>query len=88
MAKPRYVMPERLPTDGVVRVGDDDGGRIFIEADGNRITMSPFNAWRIFGMLSLQLHLPLPKVLHKAIVLTTPGKTLPSGAQFEARIKL
>jgi hypothetical protein len=64
-------MPARLPDDGLVRVsrlGDD-----FIALDSTHagkeesLVVSEYNAWRIFGLLSVMLHLPLSKAVNKAI---------------------
>jgi len=43
---------------------------IEIETDGqvDRITTSDYNAWRLFGALSIALGLPLPPAVSKAIV--------------------
>lgn len=66
-----YEMPPRQPGDGhmgVERV-DDDHLRIYAVTEGQdqAIKVSDFNAWRLFGALSLMLGLPLPKNVSKSI---------------------
>lgn len=72
-------MPERQPTDGAVSVNRPAKGMIGITAstDGQLETlrMSEFNAWRVFGMLSLFLGLPLPKAVGKAIKLSASRRS-------------
>lgn len=67
-------MPPRQPDDRSVVVRREPDERITIGAetvDGRResFTVSPYNAWRIFGCLSLMLEIPLPKTTGKAIKL-------------------
>jgi hypothetical protein len=66
-------MPERLPTDGPVGVGrgKDDTIRVDVSTAGvtQHLVMSEHNAWRVFGMLSLMLKIPLPSKTAKAIKL-------------------
>ncbi len=70
----RLVMPARKPVDGPAGIdrGDGDGEiGITVEHGGQpqRIVMSEYNAWRVFGMLSVFLHIPLPSATGKAIKL-------------------
>ena len=63
-------MPERLDSDGGVRVSRVDD-YILISATSlgkeESILVSPYNAWRIFGMLSVILGLPLSRAVSKVI---------------------
>ena len=68
-----WKMPKRIPTDGPVgirRVGDH---YLALSFDGHEVTISLYNAARIFGMIALFLEIPLPKKLGAAIKLTPPG---------------
>lgn len=61
-------MPERLPGDGAVKVEHLPNGRVLLVAEGEGfITVSLYNAWRLLGMMSLILGLPLSKKAAKAI---------------------
>lgn len=64
-------MPARKSSDGPMKVTavDDDTIRITVETNGvsESVTMSRYNAWRVFGAMSLFLDLPLSKALGKAI---------------------
>ena len=75
MAK-KLEQPARRPTDGMVEVqrmdnstlGDDMINiRVTTGGEDHFITCSPFNAWRVFGMLSVMLGIPLPAATGKAI---------------------
>lgn len=72
----KYKMPERQPGDGDVKIRRHPGA-IEVEVTTchktESIMMSEYNAWRLFGMLSCMLDLPLPKAVGKAIVLTDPS---------------
>ena len=68
--------PARRPTDGQVEIqrmdkttlGDDMINiRVMTGGEEHFLTCSPFNAWRVFGMLSLMLGIPLPAATGKAI---------------------
>jgi len=63
--------PERLPEDGTVRIERTGNGGLMICEDGTHtaVILSEFNAWRVFGMLSLMLGIPLPAKVSKAIKL-------------------
>jgi hypothetical protein len=72
----KLVMPEREPSDGAVRIGRTlpSGSRmVFIEAthggETECLRISEYNAWRILGMLSLVLEIPLTKEAQRAIKL-------------------
>ena len=69
-----YEMPPRQTIDGPVSVDRPDPGWIGITVETNdtpaRVTMSEYNAWRVFGLLSVMLGLPLSKVVSKAIKLS------------------
>ncbi len=71
---PKYKMPERLPEDGAVTVSrlGEKFLTLRVETDGKEelITLSLFNAWRLFGSLSLMLNLPLNKEVSAAIQMT------------------
>lgn len=64
--------PEREPDDGAVNIGRR-GGKLVVSVETGGLThelvMSDFNAWRVFGMLSLMLGIELPAKLRKAIKL-------------------
>lgn len=66
-------MPDRKFTDGpvAVRIGDED--TICIQATTNgqidTIECSRYNAFRLFGLLSVTLEIPLPVKVGKAIKL-------------------
>lgn len=66
-------MPARLPSDGAVAVTRVDDHHLTASVTTNGTTetviMSEFNAWRVFGMLSVMLGIPLPVALGKAIKL-------------------
>lgn len=68
-----FQMPERQPNDGEVNLRRLDKGKIQVSVmtDGNLegITMSEYNAARVFGILALFLEIPLPKSLAKQIKL-------------------
>ena len=69
-----YKMPEREPDDGAVNLiwMDFAGGKrkLFIEITGvGGFAVSPYNAWRLFGMMSVMLGLPLSRIVNKAIKL-------------------
>jgi hypothetical protein len=69
--------PPRQPTDGPVAVrwadrsADDGVIEVDVTTGGKmeRITMSMFNAYRVFGMMALMLEVPLPKAVGKGIKL-------------------
>lgn len=65
-------MPDRQPEDGAMGVNRIGDGRIGIEVTDHgkhsAIAMSEYNAWRVFGALSLILGIPLTKAAGKAIV--------------------
>lgn len=66
------IMPKRSPQDGPAGIEREaDGLRLRAEDDGETETMfvSEFNAWRLFGMLSVMLGLPLAPKVSKAIKL-------------------
>jgi hypothetical protein len=83
----QYTMPERQPNDGAIGVRREDG-YVVLTVDGKSLRMSDFNAWRIFGAMSLLYHFTLPRALQKAICFVTPGKVLPSGAAVQFWVKL
>ena len=59
-------MPERLDNDGGVKVSLAEGYIVISAACGGKeesILVSPYNAWRIFGLLSVLLGLPLSKAV-------------------------
>lgn len=63
-------MPPREKSDGRVSVNRvDDKIKIEVVTDGKTesATIGEYNAWRVFGMLSLMLDLPLPTNVGKAI---------------------
>lgn len=79
-----FKMPDRQPEDGQVSIRRLLDGRLALSVTTNGAEqftiLSEFNAWRIFGMLSLFLELPLLKHVSKAIKLgesvemfATPG---------------
>lgn len=65
------VQPPRGEKDGAVSVNRSTDGTLFISAthggEERSLTVSEYNAWRIFGMLALFLEVPLPKKLGKSI---------------------
>jgi len=63
--------PERLPEDGGIRIVRMPDGKLTIAEDGNHtaVILSEFNAWRVFGMLSIMLGIPLSKKVSVAIKL-------------------
>lgn len=72
---PKLVMPERKPDDGPITVSllGPNYDRVAISAEGPQgssgLVISEYNAWRLFGMLSMILHIPLTKEAGKAIKL-------------------
>lgn len=68
----KYTMPERQWGDGPVTVTKPVCKTVVIEVETagqiDRITTSDYNAWRLFGALSIALGLPLPPAVSKAIV--------------------
>ena len=68
-------MPERQPLDGRIEVRLDGDNHVCIvhtplnAAGGlpDTLTLSNFNAWRVFGMLACMLHIPLTRAVSKAI---------------------
>jgi hypothetical protein len=66
-------MPPRLPEDGAVTVEQAGDDRILVSVEtagvSTMLTMSPYNAWRVFGMLAVVLGISLPTRLRKAIKL-------------------
>ncbi len=68
-----FQQPPRLPSDGAVAIRNlgDDRVAIVVTTNGEEqsIVCSPFNATRVFGMLAVMLHIPLPAALGKAIKL-------------------
>lgn len=65
-------MPDRQPRDGAVSVtrgADGEGICIAVTDSGEEqgLHMTDYNAWRILGMLSVMLELPLSKASSKAI---------------------
>ena len=70
MKKQKYVMPPRATTDGPVSVTIAPEGIRITCADKlgfHSLTLGAFNAWRVLGMLSIVLQLPLKKAAGKAI---------------------
>lgn len=67
----KKTQPPRAPSDGPVsvRTPTDDVVEIEATTDGKAqaISMSTYNAWRVFGMLALMLGIPLPPATGKAI---------------------
>jgi hypothetical protein len=67
----KLMMPERKPSDGPMSVNRPSDGEIAISVTTNGemsgITMSEFNAWRVFGSLAIMLGIPLSKEAGKAI---------------------
>lgn len=62
------VMPARRPNDPGVSIRHneiDDTWRLWVGDDG--VTFSPYNGWRLVGMLCLTLGIPLAKHVAKAI---------------------
>jgi hypothetical protein len=69
-----FKMPERLPEDGPVGVRREGDRHLCLYAEGlGSLTVSEYNAARLFGILAMFLEIRLPKALGKAIVLTEPG---------------
>ena len=70
---PKNPMPPRQSDDGPVRVSRDGPRHLVLDVtqDGqhSELRVSEYNAWRLFGMLSLMLQLPLPKAVVQAIKL-------------------
>jgi hypothetical protein len=65
-------MPERLETDGLIEVRREGWGFVVTvvnSGEASSIKLSPFNAWRAFGLLAFMLGIPLPKSTAKAIKL-------------------
>lgn len=67
-----FKQAERLPDDGPIGIErlDDDRLLVYVEtSNGDRqfITVSLFNAARIFGALSVFLGINLPRAIGKAI---------------------
>lgn len=64
-------MPSRQPKDGAVAVSRLDSDFIALDAtyggDKESLVVSEYNAWRLFGLLSVMLGLPLTKKVSKAI---------------------
>ncbi len=63
-------MPERRDSDGGVKVSRvDDYILIAVTSLGKEesILISPYNAWRVFGMLSVLLGLRLPRAMAERI---------------------
>lgn len=78
----KWTMPNRLPTDGpmgVRRVGDD---YLALDFNGHEVTVSRYNAARLYGMLGMFLEIPLSKAMGKAIKLTPPGVDLNMSVEF------
>lgn len=84
---PMYQQPAQRDVDGAVSVCRPQSDTICIEVATNgvteSITMGGYNAWRIFGMLSVMLGLPLSKAVAESIQLKvgnvqveTPAPTL------------
>lgn len=73
MSDEKLVMPARQPTDGPVSVNRPAEGElaISVETGGeiHTIRMSEYNAWRVFGMMSIMLGIPLGAEARKAIKL-------------------
>lgn len=75
-------MPRRQLDDGSVGVRRLSTGYLELSTDGSgdvcsgKLVVSPYNAARLFGMLSLFLEIPLPAALASAIKLTEPGQPL------------
>ena len=67
----KYVMPERQWGDGPVTVTKPGCKTVVIEIETagqiDRIATSEYNAWRLFGALSIALGLPLPPAVGKSI---------------------
>lgn len=59
--------PERLIGDGPVAVHRVNNDHIALEADGCRLECSDYNAWRLFGLLSQILNIPLSARVARAI---------------------
>ncbi len=68
-----FKQAERLVGDGLVRVhhNDDESLTVSVMRNGTieHITLSEFNAARVFGMIGLMLGIPLTKAVGKAIKL-------------------
>lgn len=68
-----FVQPPRTPSDGAVSVRHPTDDIIEIEVTTNGVTsnisMSTYNATRVFAMLSLMLRIPLSTAVGKAIKL-------------------
>jgi len=67
----KLIMPERLPMDGAVSVDrvDSDHLRIGESSSDTAVILSEYNAWRVFGMLSVMLGINLPSSIAKNIKL-------------------
>lgn len=69
----KLTMPDRRMIDGAVEVLaiDDDEILIAVTTNGDRqhMRIGRFNAWRVFGTLSVILGIPLPPATGKAIKL-------------------
>ena len=72
------VMPERQPGDTDVTVTRLDNGYLRVSYGGDSqdpyvcsgsLVVSPYNAWRVFGLLACMLGISLPRSLGKAIKL-------------------
>lgn len=61
--------PERLPDDPRVEVTRLDDDHYSIGVGDKFLKLSTFNAWRVFGMLSVMLGLKLPRAMAERIKL-------------------
>lgn len=59
--------PERLPDDPGITVEAVDDDYVSIAAGNETLVVSRYNAFRLFGALSIVLQLPLPSRIGKAI---------------------
>lgn len=78
-----FKMPERLPEDGAVGITRIDENHLSIDVTTNgepgSLTMSRFNAARVFGFLAVFLEIPLPAKLGKAIKFGGPDLNMTFG---------
>lgn len=77
--KKKFSQPERKETDGPMSVRWLDDDRRVLEisvTNGDKveaITMSAYNAWRVFGCMAFMLELPLRKDVEASISLGKGG---------------
>jgi hypothetical protein len=62
-----FKQADRLPDDSGVSVSRQGEQHLALSCGDHTLTVSEFNAARLFAMLALMLEIPLPKGLGKAI---------------------